>query len=293
MDGFEVCYRIRQHPALLDTPVIFLSASMTRENKLQAFAAGASDYVTKPFEAEELLAHVTAVLRRHTQSVESSGRVLSFFGVQHQVGTTTLAIQYSEELAIQHAQNVVLIDLAGAEGTVAPQLGLFSTPTIQDVLSQLSVTHDCTRILAQAQRHRANCWVLPATLSDDPSKEQAAQLRTILEALVAADYYVVIDAGATLNALTLCALQQADATYIVAAASAHGRDKLNAFRATAENHQLELDRLHTVSNEMQPDTQNHAHGNTPRTYMQRAYRWQQRSPRLADLGLSPLLAPTF
>jgi len=58
MDGFEVLHRLREHPHCRDVPVIFLTADNDKENLVRAFAAGAIDYITKPFVAEELLARV-------------------------------------------------------------------------------------------------------------------------------------------------------------------------------------------------------------------------------------------
>ena len=58
MDGFEVLRQLREEPATKDLPIIFLTADNDRENLIRAFAAGAIDYITKPFVAEELLARV-------------------------------------------------------------------------------------------------------------------------------------------------------------------------------------------------------------------------------------------
>ena len=58
MDGFEVLRQMRAEEAIRDLPVIFLTADNDRENLIRAFAAGAIDYITKPFVAEELLARV-------------------------------------------------------------------------------------------------------------------------------------------------------------------------------------------------------------------------------------------
>ncbi|HVR81818.1 MAG TPA: hybrid sensor histidine kinase/response regulator [Luteimonas sp.] len=60
MDGFELLAQIKQRPPLLRLPVVFLTAVQDRELLLRAFDAGAVDYVTKPFMAEELLARVNA-----------------------------------------------------------------------------------------------------------------------------------------------------------------------------------------------------------------------------------------
>lgn len=58
MDGYEVCERLKANPSTRDVPVIFLSASNDTDNKIQAFAVGGADYVTKPFQTEEVLARV-------------------------------------------------------------------------------------------------------------------------------------------------------------------------------------------------------------------------------------------
>lgn len=58
MSGLEVCARLRADPALADLPVIFLTAAHERDALTRAFQAGAVDYVSKPFVAEELLARV-------------------------------------------------------------------------------------------------------------------------------------------------------------------------------------------------------------------------------------------
>jgi two-component system, sensor histidine kinase and response regulator len=58
MDGFEVCRKIRSNPELNNVPVIFLSAESERESILKGFELGAQDYITKPFDARELLVRV-------------------------------------------------------------------------------------------------------------------------------------------------------------------------------------------------------------------------------------------
>ncbi|HEY5653209.1 MAG TPA: response regulator [Pontiella sp.] len=58
MDGFEVCRRLKQMPALKAVPVIYISAFTGAESKIEAFDAGGVDYLTKPFEAKEVLARV-------------------------------------------------------------------------------------------------------------------------------------------------------------------------------------------------------------------------------------------
>jgi len=61
MDGFEVCRRIREWSQV---PIIVLSARLDGKDKVKLLDLGADDYITKPFDAAELIARVRAVLRR-------------------------------------------------------------------------------------------------------------------------------------------------------------------------------------------------------------------------------------
>lgn len=58
MDGYEVCRQFKSEPQLCDIPIIFLSALDEMEDKAKAFAMGGVDYITKPFQTEEVLARV-------------------------------------------------------------------------------------------------------------------------------------------------------------------------------------------------------------------------------------------
>lgn len=58
MNGYEVCQRLKAHESTRSVPVIFLSAMDDVLDKVKAFQAGAVDYVTKPFQTEEILARV-------------------------------------------------------------------------------------------------------------------------------------------------------------------------------------------------------------------------------------------
>ena len=71
MNGFEVCRQIKADARLNEIPVIFISAAADMEDKLQAFAAGGVDYITKPFQKEEVLArvHTHVALHRSRQKL--------------------------------------------------------------------------------------------------------------------------------------------------------------------------------------------------------------------------------
>ena len=58
MDGYEVCQRIKANPEISDTAIIFLSALDDVKDKVKGFALGAVDYISKPFQSEEVIARV-------------------------------------------------------------------------------------------------------------------------------------------------------------------------------------------------------------------------------------------
>ncbi|OGV74769.1 MAG: hypothetical protein A3K19_11045 [Lentisphaerae bacterium RIFOXYB12_FULL_65_16] len=83
MDGFEVCRQLKANEALKGIPVIFLSALRDPLDKVKAFSVGGVDYVTKPFQCEEVQARVDiqfrvrrlqAELERHNRHLEESVR---------------------------------------------------------------------------------------------------------------------------------------------------------------------------------------------------------------------------
>jgi putative two-component system response regulator len=78
MDGFEVCRQLKANAKLRDIPVIFVSALSEPIDKVKAFGAGAIDYVTKPFQSEEVRARVEThlKLRRLQVALEAQNRHL-------------------------------------------------------------------------------------------------------------------------------------------------------------------------------------------------------------------------
>ena len=91
IDGFETCRIFKEKPETRDIPVIFMTALSDTSQKVKAFEVGAVDYVTKPFEEEELIARVDAhltirqlqadLLRRNHQLEELNQLKNEFLGM--------------------------------------------------------------------------------------------------------------------------------------------------------------------------------------------------------------------
>ena len=66
INGFEVCQRLKRDEATSSIPIIMLTAKGETSDKIEGIEIGADDYVTKPFNLDELKARIKAVLRRTT-----------------------------------------------------------------------------------------------------------------------------------------------------------------------------------------------------------------------------------
>lgn len=77
-DGFQVCKNLRDSGA--STPILMLTARSTTLDTVTGLRSGADDYLRKPFEMEELLARVLALLRRAQTSGNKTERGIYNFG---------------------------------------------------------------------------------------------------------------------------------------------------------------------------------------------------------------------
>jgi DNA-binding response OmpR family regulator len=101
MAGFETCQRLRQLPTLVETPVIFMIELSQPYHRVDAFAAGADDYVTKPFQYQEVLGRVRLHLRRHALESELE-RLHRQFEKRVTERTVELKATIAESEALRH-----------------------------------------------------------------------------------------------------------------------------------------------------------------------------------------------
>ncbi|MBV9690311.1 MAG: response regulator transcription factor [Ktedonobacteraceae bacterium] len=72
IDGLEVCRRLRANPTTRDLPILMLTAKDEVQDRITGLDAGADDYLTKPFDFDELLARIRAILRRQKRAQPSA-----------------------------------------------------------------------------------------------------------------------------------------------------------------------------------------------------------------------------
>ncbi len=110
MDGLEVCRRLKADPLTQPIPVIFLTASNEMEHLVSGFEVGAVDYITKPFNAPELLARVRTHLElKHARQRlrEMNQEKNEFMGIAaHDLRNPLSAIKGYSEMIVEDAQTL-------------------------------------------------------------------------------------------------------------------------------------------------------------------------------------------
>lgn len=71
MNGYDVCREMRRDPLLKQLPILFLTAKVEDTDRIEGFLAGGDDYLTKPFNLQELNLRLRALLRRTKGPVEN------------------------------------------------------------------------------------------------------------------------------------------------------------------------------------------------------------------------------
>ena len=99
LDGLMVCQALRSDPATAHIPIIMLTARGEESDRVSGLELGADDYVTKPFSPKELVARVSALLRRSTRGAASATLVLTY---------GTLSLDPERHLVTSSGQDVKL-----------------------------------------------------------------------------------------------------------------------------------------------------------------------------------------
>ena len=122
MDGYEVCRRIKANPFLSDIPIIFISALNETNDVVKALKSGGDDYVTKPFQAEEVTARVNTHVKLYQQSIELQKLNITkdkFFSIiAHDLRGPMGGFKGMTELLAEHMINMTMAEVQEHLGTL-------------------------------------------------------------------------------------------------------------------------------------------------------------------------------
>ena len=120
MDGYEMLSNLRKEKII--TPVLILTAKDALNDKLKGFNLGADDYIVKPFNKDELLARVEAIIRRTTGNYESNK--LEFEELVFDLASRRVFVK-DKEIMLQGKQFDVLEYLINSKGTIVTKDQIF------------------------------------------------------------------------------------------------------------------------------------------------------------------------
>lgn len=232
MDGLETCRRIRKVEAIKNVPVILFTAKDQADEKWEGFQAGATDYLTKPTDAEELKQRVRAILDRSPDAPSSTAslaqtkgalavkekdsqvsqprtQITAFIGARGGSGTTTAAINTAMMLSRNYY--ALLVDMDMAQG----HIGLYLNRKVAGGMNELA-NSSVMSISAQVRNEvvsitpQLQMLLSKPNLSGEHKVLVNDQIPHLSEALLRSGSQVVVDGGLGINSINQPLLERAD-----------------------------------------------------------------------------------
>lgn len=224
INGYEVTRQLRRDLQFAGIPILVLTAQSGLQDKLKAFEAGADDYLSKPFEAAELAARVTALLRR-VESVQASrlikpvadtARMIAVHSLRGGTGCSTLSVNLGISLASLWG-GTILLDMTMTAGQIALMLNMNLRRTWADIARFDAGEFDMDALHSVISMHESGLAFIAAPTF--PAEGESLRAETLLTALNLLKHhydYIVADLPHDFSEVALQTLDSADMILMVA-----------------------------------------------------------------------------
>jgi len=226
LSGYEVVQRLRRDPRFEGIPLIFLTSQADLSNKLKAFEVGADDYLSKPFQPEELVARVGMLVRRgevlrsarQREGFKDQATTLTVHSLRGGVGCTSIAINLAMTLYRLWDKPTLIIDTVLNAGQVALMLNASPMNTLEN-LSDIRISDiDVSVIEDLITKHTSGLDFIASPsypIAIDSFTDDVWQL--LLEELRKMYEFIIIDTAHDFSNATIHTLNLADQIFLVMA----------------------------------------------------------------------------
>ncbi len=225
INGYELTYQLRREAQFITTPILILTAQSGLQDKLRAFEVGADDYLSKPFEPAELLARVSALIRRAEMIPVAAinpnplqlAHTIAIHSLRGGTGCSTLAVNLGLSLSNLWGRTI-LLDLTMTAGQVALMLNKNLRRTWADISHYKAGEVDIDSINSIIGTHESGLSFIAAPTFPDEGEALSGETLSVIISMLKEQYqYIIADLPHDFSAISLGALDAAETILLVSA----------------------------------------------------------------------------
>jgi pilus assembly protein CpaE len=226
LSGYEVAQRLRRDARFEGIPIIFLTSQADLSNKLKAFEAGADDYLSKPFQPEELVARMGMLVRRgevlriarKQDTVKEQAAVITVHSLRGGVGCSSTAINLGMALHRLWERPTLVIDTVLNAGQVALMLNASPVHSWEDLTDVRPADIDSTVVEGLVSTHASGLHFIAAPaypIALDSFTDEIWQV--VLEELRGMYEFIIVDTAHDFSNISIHMLSASDTVLMMLA----------------------------------------------------------------------------
>ncbi len=230
MDGYEVTRRLRSDPKTLAIPIIMFTAKSQIDDKVTGFEAGADDYLTKPTQPRELLAHIKAVLARTAKSrmsavpetpprapVQEKAHVIGILSPKGGLGVSTVALNLGVMLRSRGKKSTVVAEFRPGQGTMGLSLGYTRPEGLNQLLKRQTSELSTRAIEPHLVAHQSGVRFLLASFQPSDARyiKEGKAFASLARTLAYTCNFLLLDLGTAITPIAEAVLPLCDRVIVV------------------------------------------------------------------------------